>query len=402
MTFTLLFSLCGAGFALLQLLAPATALPIARSTSSSTLVALQFANVLEQLESTFYAQALQKFNQSDFTAAGFASAQVPLQQFQAIFQDEATHTTTLQLAINALGGQTISNCTFNVASLLTDVPTMVAAARLVENVGVSAYLGALTLINDTVLSTAAATIMTVEARHQTILNVLAGGTAIPQAFDVALNPSEILALTGGLISGCNLGIPANVPLKVNNSGPLQAGTKLNFTSTALNGTTPVQNLSCQFLAGGLPVAISQPLSDCSVPANVTGSMLVFVTNSSQPLANNIRDAATGTIVAGPTMIFIDNQQDALAIAARPGLNSTMITSSTSHATTSFAAPTTVTLTPATPSTVASGTVTSVVTSTSRTMAPTTVTNNWTAVTKTISPSEVSSILASAVATMGSR
>jgi hypothetical protein len=41
MTFTLLFSLCGAGFALLQLLAPATALPIARSTSSSTLVALR-------------------------------------------------------------------------------------------------------------------------------------------------------------------------------------------------------------------------------------------------------------------------------------------------------------------------------------------------------------------------
>lgn len=112
-----------------------------------------------------------------------------------------------QSAINALGGQTISNCTFNVDSLLTDVPTMVAAARLVENVGVSAYLGALTLISDTVLSTAAATIMTVEARHQTILNVLAGATAVPQAFDVALNPSEILALTGGLISGCNLGIP---------------------------------------------------------------------------------------------------------------------------------------------------------------------------------------------------
>lgn len=403
MVFTFLYSLCGAGFALLQLLAPATARPIARSKSSSTLVALQFANVLEQLESTFYAQALQKFNQSDFTAAGFTSAQVPLQQFQAIFQDESTHTTTLQSAINALGGQTISNCTFNVASLLTDVPTMVAAARLVENVGVSAYLGALTLINDTVISTAAATIMTVEARHQTILNVLAGGTAIPQAFDVALNPSEILALTGGLISGCNLGIPANVPLQLNNSGPVQAGTKLNFTSAsaAQNGTIPVENLFCQFLAGGLPVAISQPLSNCSVPANVTGSMLVFVTNSSQPLANNIRDAATGTIVAGPTMIFIDNQQDALAIAARPGLNSTVTTSGTSSATTSFAAPTTVTLTPATPSTVASGDVTSTVTSTSQTMAPTTVTNNWTAVTRTISPSEVSSILASGVTSMGS-
>lgn len=399
MAFTSLYSLCGAGFALLQLLAPATALPVARSTSSSTLVALQFANVLEQLESTFYAQALQKFNQSDFTAAGFASAQIPVQQFQAIFKDESTHASTLQSAITALGGQTIQNCTFNVASLLTDVPTMVASARLVENVGVSAYLGALTLINDTVLSTAAATIMTVEARHQTILNLLAGATAIPQAFDVALNPSEILALTGGLISGCSLGIPANVPLKLNSTGPVQAGTKLNFTSTALNGTIPVEQLSCQFLAGGLSAAISQPLSNCSVPANITGSMLVFVTNSSQPLANNIRDAATGTIVAGPTMLFVDNQQDALALAARPGLNSTVVNNGTTNATTSFAAPTTVTLTPATPSTVSSSAVvTSTVLSTT---APTTATNSWTAVTRTISPSEASGILASVVSPTGS-
>ncbi|KAG1739849.1 ferritin-like domain-containing protein, partial [Suillus paluster] len=299
----------------------------------------EFANVLEQLESTFYSQALQKFNQSDFIAAGFASAQIPLQQFQAIAADESTHATTLQTAINALGGQTISGCTFNVSPLLTDVTTMVAAARLVENVGVSAYLGALTLINDTVLSTAAATIMTVEARHQTILNLLSGATAIPQAFDVALNPSEILALTGGLISGCNLGIPANVPLQLNSSGPVQAGAKLNFTSAALNGTIPIEKLSCQFLAGGLSVAISQPLAECSVPPNVTGPMFAFVTNSSQPLANNIRDAATGTIVAGPTMIFVDNQQDALAIAARPGLNSTVAQNGSSNATTSFAAPT---------------------------------------------------------------
>lgn len=128
-------------------------------------------------------------------------------------------------------------------------------------------------------------------------------------------------------------------------------------------------------------------------------MLVFVTNSSQPLANNIRDAATGTIVAGPTMIFIDNQPDALAIAARPGLNSTCTSSGTPNATTSFAAPTTVTLTPAAQSTVVSATVTSIVTSASQTMASTTVSNSWTAVTTTISPSEASSILASAVTSM---
>ncbi|OAX40139.1 hypothetical protein K503DRAFT_738115 [Rhizopogon vinicolor AM-OR11-026] len=337
-------------------------------------------------------QALQKFNLSDFTAAGFTSPQIPLQQFQAIATDESTHATTLQLAINALGGETISGCTFDVSSLLTDVSTMVAAARLVENVGVSAYLGALTLINDTVLSTAAATIMTVEARHQTILNLLSGATAIPQAFDVALNPSEILALTGGLISGCSLGIPANVPLQLNSSGPVLAGTELNFTSTALNGTLSSTNLSCQFLAGGLSAAIVQPLCECSVPQNVTGPLYVFVTNSSQPLANNIRDAATGTIVAGPTLIFIDYQQDALAMAARPGLNSTVTTNGTSTTTASFAAPTTITLASATPSPSAVSATPSLST-VSATLSPSTVPAQG-IVTTTISPSQASAILAS--------
>jgi hypothetical protein len=145
-----------------------------------------------------------------------------------------------------------------------------------------------------------------------------------------------------------------------------------------------QNLTCQFLAGGLPATISQPFTECSVPPNITGPMYVFVTNSSQPLANSIRDAATGTIVAGPAMIFIDNQQDALAMAARPGLNSTTTTNgstTTSGSTTttgSFAAPTTITLSPPTPS-------------------PSTVSSSSqsrTVVTTTISPSQASAILAS--------
>lgn len=194
---------------------------------------------------------------------------------------------------------------------------------------------------------------------------------------------------------------ANVPLKLNSSGPFQTGTKLNFTSAALNGTipaqvclsplvcctttyiytTPHQNLTCQFLAGGLPTAIPQPLSNCSVPANMTGPLYVFVTNTSQPLANNIRDAATGTIVAGPAMIFVDNQKDALAMAARPGVNSTVTangtstTKGTSTTSASFAAPTTIILTSATPS-------------------PSTVMSSWTVLTTTISPSQASAIIAS--------
>lgn len=86
---------------------------------------------------------------------------------------------------------------------------MAATARIVETVGVGAYLGAATLLDDPVLLDSAASILTVEARHQTILNLLSpGGTAIPSAFDLALTPSEVLALAGPFFDGpCDLGVP---------------------------------------------------------------------------------------------------------------------------------------------------------------------------------------------------
>lgn len=84
---------------------------------------------------------------------------------------------------------------------------MAATARLVENVGVGAYLGAASLVKDPVLLTAAASILTIEARHQTILNLLGGATSIPQAFDIALSPPQVLAIAGPFVTGCDLGVP---------------------------------------------------------------------------------------------------------------------------------------------------------------------------------------------------
>lgn len=84
---------------------------------------------------------------------------------------------------------------------------MAATARVVENLGVAAYLGAAHLIDDPVLLTDAASIMTVEARHQTVLNILNGGSAIPQAFDIPFSPSQVLAVASPFISGCDVGVP---------------------------------------------------------------------------------------------------------------------------------------------------------------------------------------------------
>ncbi len=72
---------------------------------------------------------------------------------------------------------------------------MAATARVVENLGVAAYLGAAPLLSDPVLLQAAGSILTVEARHQTVLNLLSGtGSAIPQAFDIGFTPQEVLAV----------------------------------------------------------------------------------------------------------------------------------------------------------------------------------------------------------------
>ena len=42
----------------------------------------EFANVLEQFETEFYKQVIAKFQESDFIAAGFPAASIPVQQFQ--------------------------------------------------------------------------------------------------------------------------------------------------------------------------------------------------------------------------------------------------------------------------------------------------------------------------------
>ncbi|KAF9246867.1 ferritin-like domain-containing protein, partial [Melanogaster broomeanus] len=322
---------------------------------------LVFANVLEQLESNFYSQALEKFNAYSFEAAGFVSAEVPVQQIQVIASDESIHAVTLESVIIALGGQVVSGCTFDFSAALIDVNTMVATARVIENVGVSAYLGALTAIADPALVTAAGSILTVEARHQTILNLLSDATSIPQPFDMALTPPDVLALAGGFISGCDLGVPANPPLTVTNYGSLTAGTKLSFSSPALTGMIPEDQLSCQMLAGGLNSSIYQPICDCVVPEDVFGPVFVFIIIE---IENDRKESYTTApytssqstqVVAGPALIFIDNQPDLIGNLIRPALDNasgggmlaTAQSSMPATATMSFAAPTTVSLVPGT-------------------------------------------------------
>jgi hypothetical protein len=310
-------------FALLCPLLVASAPAHVRRASAADTLVFQFADVLNQLEMTFYQEAMKKFTASDLQAAGFASGQAVTEQMNQILSDEQEHIKTLQKSIQSFGAAPVTSCKFDVSSALTDVKTMSTVARVFELTGVSAFLGAAPLLTDPVLLTAAASILSVEARHSTMLNALNTGSAIPAAFDIPLTPSEILAIASPFISDCDLGVPANPSLTVTNTGALTPGTTLSVSSPAINGTT--DGLFCQMLVGGMSFSMTMPLSSCVVPSGINGPVAMWVTSDNQPLLGNAIDRATSQLVAGPGIIFVDTSPETFSQFVRPGDNMTSVT-----------------------------------------------------------------------------
>ncbi|KAJ7666544.1 ferritin-like domain-containing protein [Mycena rosella] len=298
----------------------------ARAATAADALVFQFANVLEQLETEFYAQGLAKFQDSDFTAAGFSSSLLATQTLTTIQQDEATHLTVIQQTLKD-NGATPLVCNFTFDSALTDVPTLAATARVVEYVGVAAYLGGATIIQTPQFLDAAASILTVEARHQTVLNILSGtGSAIPSAFDIPLTPQEVLSIAGGFVAGpCDLGLTATNPLAVTNTGAISSGTLLTFKATNVTGT---DGLFCNMMTGGAPFSINLALDQCIVPPGINGPVAIWITSDDQPLVNNVVDRATTQQVAGPAIIFIDSQPEVLGQMVRGSGTGSIVSTTT--------------------------------------------------------------------------
>ncbi|KAJ6574140.1 ferritin-like domain-containing protein [Mycena capillaripes] len=293
-----------------------SARPVVTRAAASANVALvfQFANVLEQLEASFYQQGLAKFQSADFTAAGFVSPTIPTQILTTIQSDEATHDTFIQAALTA-NGVTPLTCSFDFTSGLTDVATMAATARVVEYVGVAAYSGAANLLDVPEFLDAAASILTVEARHQSLLNVLSGtGTAIPSPFDVGFTPQEVLSIAGGFITGpCDLGLNATTSLAVTNKGAIAPGDLLTVSATGVTGT---DNLFCNIIVGGANASVNLPLAQCNVPAGTNGPVALWITSDATPIPNDVVARATVPTVAGPAVFFVDSVPDALSQLVR--------------------------------------------------------------------------------------
>ena len=164
---------------------------------------LQYALTLEHLENAFYREAIAKFSQADFEKAGLKSCF--LDNLKQIKFDEQTHVDFLSAGLTAAGATPVAECTY--AFGLTDVPTFLAIANVLEGVGVSAYLGAAKFVKSPDYLTAAGSILTVESRHSAYLreNQTPALSPFPSPFDIALGFNDVFSLAAPFITACPAG-----------------------------------------------------------------------------------------------------------------------------------------------------------------------------------------------------
>ncbi|KAI9344854.1 ferritin-like domain-containing protein [Zopfochytrium polystomum] len=220
---------------------------------------LQFALLLEQLESTFYQQGLAKFDANAFTAAGIPAA--VRNQMEIIMADEQAHVTFLQAAITGLQGTPNQPCTFNFDAALASVQTFLAFSSVLERTGVEAYDGAVHLLTNPTVKTAGAAIATVEGRHSSFTNLLTVANGAPGVFDTPLSVRSIVSIAAPLITSCPAGVlnvggaAAIVPfpaitIPLNNANqPLTTGQLIPLLFTPLAPVADVNALFCDWVFG---------------------------------------------------------------------------------------------------------------------------------------------------------
>lgn len=257
---------------------------------------------LEWLEATFYQQGIATLGLEAFAAAGLSESQVAT--LAEVGQTEFAHASFLQGAIAQAGAAPVQPCeyTFDFSS----AEVMLQTAAILENVGVGAYLGAAQLVADPAILTAAGSILTVEARHQTLTRTLLAQVPVPQAFDAALTPRMAASLAIPFIASCPEGSNLAIePFATLTQVTPEAGaavvvaSMMNFESEAMGDAT-----HCAFVSGGLPGGAAFAELDgsggCAVPQNVGGISYVALVNDA-PLSGIVVEES---IMAGPIAIVV--------------------------------------------------------------------------------------------------
>ena len=156
---------------------------------------LNYALTLEHLESAFYKLA------ANYQFGNDAFGQPIGDRMMEIGAHEDAHVETLTKVISDLGGEPVAAAEYDFG--VTDANSFLATAAAVENLGVAAYDGAGASIQNPDLLTAAGSIVAVEARHASYLNLITGTSPFPAAVETPKSKSEVLEVAGPFIVSGN-------------------------------------------------------------------------------------------------------------------------------------------------------------------------------------------------------
>jgi hypothetical protein len=173
------------GGAILSALVPATAFAAGRPPASfgaGDIGILNYALTLEYLESSFYNEA---------TSQGKVTDPALRQFLRTVTRDENYHVKYLKAA---LGSHAIKKPKFDFQGIPGDEAKFATTAYVLENTGVHAYLGQAPNIHAAKVLLAAASIVTIEARHSGAIGLFLGKAIAPNGpLDNGLPAAEILA-----------------------------------------------------------------------------------------------------------------------------------------------------------------------------------------------------------------
>jgi hypothetical protein len=150
---------------------------------------LNYALTLEYLEAAFYNGA---------TAANLPLSSQAAAFLKVVTKDENAHVKFLK---GALGSKAAKEPAFNFKGANTNAEMFMKTAQVLENTGVHAYSGQALNIKSAAYVKAAISILTIEARHASVIGLLnepAGEAIAPNGpFDTPLTASQVLTAVKG-------------------------------------------------------------------------------------------------------------------------------------------------------------------------------------------------------------
>jgi len=260
------------------------AAPLATRDSAPTdTQILQYALTLEHLENNFYSTALTKFSQDDFKAAGYPDW--VRNRVSQIGAHEAQHVALLS---GALGQDAVQPCDYSFP--YTDVKSFLTLSSVIENVGVSAYLGAAASISEKAYLTVAGSILTTESRHQGWMSsAVLKGPAWSGPEDTPLDFNEVYSIASQFITSCP---SSNPPL------PFKAFPALTLSDDGSVSYPHESDGNYLLIVEGLASKTFPIVNNhVNLPNDIQGIAYAVVTSQSDPTQVN-----DGNILAGPAIM----------------------------------------------------------------------------------------------------